>query len=321
MSQGDREGLLSIGQLSGISQISVKTLRYYDEEGILKPAHVDELSRYRYYTAEQVEQARLLQNLRFAQVPLEDLREFMRDPTYEHQAQVFDQHIERLRKEVQALNSSLRTLTRRRDYPWHPQVYEVQAQVRRSVPFIYVHERVGLGDIEDARDATFSALSAHLSAHGIRPVSPLTCFSLPDPTRRGKTPDAHRPLVFYAGVELQTPAAETARFKMGSTPAGVWYGTRHVGLYEYMGHTKAPVFQRAREDGLLLTDDPSAALHYDFIHAQVFWIGPWACTDLSRLETEVRWLLKMDTPGSLRDDAGWRRRRPGKHSGNTEAGN
>lgn len=300
MGQGDRDGLLSIGQLSGISQISVKTLRYYDEEGILKPAHVDELSRYRYYTAAQVEQARLLQNLRFAQVPLEDLREFMRDPTREHQARLFDQHIERLRREVHALNSGIRTLTRRRDHPWHAQVYQVQTHVRPSVPFMYLHDRVDLGDLEDAREAAFSELSAHLTAHGMQPTSPLTCFSLPDPARRGKPPDARRQLDLYAGIELKIPVAQTARLKMSWTPGGLWYGTQHVGLYEYMGHTKAPVFQQAREDGIPLADDPSAALHHDFIHAEVFWVGPWACTDLSRLVTEVRWLLKLETPGSLR---------------------
>ena len=299
MGQGDRDGLLSIGQLSGISQISVKTLRYYDEEGILKPAHVDELSRYRYYTAAQVEQARLLQNLRFAQVPLEDLREFMRAPTREHQARLFDQHIERLRREVHALNSGIRTLTRRRDHPWHAQVYQVQTHVRPSVPFMYLHDRVDLGELEDAREAAFSELSAHLTAHGMQPTSPLTCFSLPDPARRGKPPDARRQLDLYAGIELKIPVGQTARLKMSWTRGVV---VRHAACRVVRVHG---AYQSARVSAGAggrhsLADDPSAALHHDFIHAEVFWVGPWACTDLSRLVTEVRWLLKLETPGSLR---------------------
>ncbi|UBV45229.1 MerR family transcriptional regulator (plasmid) [Deinococcus taeanensis] len=116
MRQAGNDGRLSIGQLASISQISVKTLRYYDEEDIFKPAHIDEQSRYRYYSPAQVEQARMLQNLRFAQVPLEDLREFMRDPTPEHQTRLFNRHIERLRTEVHHLNRGIRSLARRRDY-------------------------------------------------------------------------------------------------------------------------------------------------------------------------------------------------------------
>lgn len=43
-----------IGMFSKINKVTVKTLRYYDEEGLLKPAFVDEENGYRYYTSEQL---------------------------------------------------------------------------------------------------------------------------------------------------------------------------------------------------------------------------------------------------------------------------
>lgn len=43
-----------IGLFSKINRVTVKTLRYYDEAGLLKPAHVDEENGYRYYTSEQL---------------------------------------------------------------------------------------------------------------------------------------------------------------------------------------------------------------------------------------------------------------------------
>lgn len=46
----DSEDLLSIGQVSEICRISVKTLRYYDKIGLLKPVYIDSASRYRYYS-------------------------------------------------------------------------------------------------------------------------------------------------------------------------------------------------------------------------------------------------------------------------------
>jgi DNA-binding transcriptional MerR regulator len=48
--------MLKIGDFSKISRISVKTLRYYDEIGLLKPAHIDPNTGYRYYTYEQLPQ-------------------------------------------------------------------------------------------------------------------------------------------------------------------------------------------------------------------------------------------------------------------------
>ena len=46
--------MIRIGQFSRISQVSIKTLRFYDEQGLLPPAQVDDFTGYRYYTFEQL---------------------------------------------------------------------------------------------------------------------------------------------------------------------------------------------------------------------------------------------------------------------------
>jgi DNA-binding transcriptional MerR regulator len=46
--------MIKIGTFSRISQVSVKTLRYYDEIGLLKPVEVDRFTGYRYYSFEQL---------------------------------------------------------------------------------------------------------------------------------------------------------------------------------------------------------------------------------------------------------------------------
>jgi DNA-binding transcriptional MerR regulator len=46
--------VFKIGEFSVLTQVSIKTLRYYDEVGLLKPAHVGMDSGYRYYSAAQV---------------------------------------------------------------------------------------------------------------------------------------------------------------------------------------------------------------------------------------------------------------------------
>lgn len=43
-----------IGMFSKLGRVTIKTLRHYDEVGLLTPAHVDEENGYRYYTTNQL---------------------------------------------------------------------------------------------------------------------------------------------------------------------------------------------------------------------------------------------------------------------------
>jgi DNA-binding transcriptional MerR regulator len=46
--------MFKIGDFSKLSQVSVKTLRYYDEIGLLRPGEIDRFTGYRYYAAGQL---------------------------------------------------------------------------------------------------------------------------------------------------------------------------------------------------------------------------------------------------------------------------
>ncbi|MFG2120691.1 MerR family transcriptional regulator [Streptomyces sp. NPDC048710] len=69
------EELLTIGAFAARARLSAKALRLYDRLGLLAPAHVDEVSGYRYYRADQVERARLVALLRQLDMPLARIAE------------------------------------------------------------------------------------------------------------------------------------------------------------------------------------------------------------------------------------------------------
>jgi effector-binding domain-containing protein len=46
--------MLKIGDFSSLAQVSIKTLRYYDDRGLLSPAYIDPETSYRYYSASQL---------------------------------------------------------------------------------------------------------------------------------------------------------------------------------------------------------------------------------------------------------------------------
>jgi len=62
-----------IGEFSKISGLSVKTLRFYHERGLLVPAHVGSDSGYRYYDLRDVERARVIVALRSLDFPLTEV--------------------------------------------------------------------------------------------------------------------------------------------------------------------------------------------------------------------------------------------------------
>ncbi|MGY1498629.1 MerR family transcriptional regulator [Streptomyces sp. QTS52] len=66
----ENDDLLTIGAFAARARLSPKALRLYDRLGLLAPAHVDEVSGYRYYRTDQTERARLVALLRQLDMPL-----------------------------------------------------------------------------------------------------------------------------------------------------------------------------------------------------------------------------------------------------------
>src|SRR5919206_3257365 len=67
------EELLSIGEFAASTGISVRSLRHYDEIGLLPPAAVDDWTGYRRYRVDQVRRGRAIKRLRDLDVPLDEV--------------------------------------------------------------------------------------------------------------------------------------------------------------------------------------------------------------------------------------------------------
>ncbi|MBR3897896.1 MAG: MerR family transcriptional regulator [Bacilli bacterium] len=66
-------GIYRIGEFSKKTGFSVKTLRYYDEIGLLKPSIVDKFTNYRYYTDDDKESAEVIKFLKSVDFSLEEI--------------------------------------------------------------------------------------------------------------------------------------------------------------------------------------------------------------------------------------------------------
>ena len=74
---GRKAAVFSIGEFSKVTGLTVKTLRFYHEQGILIPSHVDEQTGYRYYNESKIETARVISSLRTLEFTVSDISEIL----------------------------------------------------------------------------------------------------------------------------------------------------------------------------------------------------------------------------------------------------
>lgn len=75
------DDLMPIGEFSERSGLSPKRLRSYASGGLLVPAAVDSASGYRYYSPGQLREAKLIDTLRGAGMPLSEIASLLRHPS------------------------------------------------------------------------------------------------------------------------------------------------------------------------------------------------------------------------------------------------
>lgn len=69
---------ITTGQMAKLNGVGVKTLRLYQERGILEPAYLDKKTGYRYYTMEQCQTLELIQQLKSIGFTLGEIADVMR---------------------------------------------------------------------------------------------------------------------------------------------------------------------------------------------------------------------------------------------------
>lgn len=72
----------TVKEISKITGISIRTLRYYDEIGLLKPARVTEAG-YRLYDDRELEKLQEILFYKELEIPLSEIKKIMENPEYD----------------------------------------------------------------------------------------------------------------------------------------------------------------------------------------------------------------------------------------------
>jgi len=105
-------GLLTIGDFSRMTFLTVKALRHYHDVGLLEPARTDPHTGYRYYRVDQVGQARLIRRLRDLDLPVDDVRTVLTAPDEATRNAVMVEHLDRMSQQLEQVQDTVESLRR-----------------------------------------------------------------------------------------------------------------------------------------------------------------------------------------------------------------
>lgn len=153
-----------------MTHLTVKTLRYYHDVGLLAPATIDNMTGYRYYAKSQVPIAQVIRRFRALGMPVEEIRAVLAtaDPTA--RSKQIAAHLDRLERqleETQAAVASLRALLERPDVP-----IAVEQRAVGSASTLAISGRVHVKDVTAWMAASYTELYDALRRHGLKAAGP-----------------------------------------------------------------------------------------------------------------------------------------------------
>lgn len=117
--------LFTIGEFSRVTGLTVKTLRFYHEQGLLSPTAIDQATGYRYYDETKIEAARIITELRRLDFSLAEIGEILKSCTDD--ADLLDS-LKRQRQSIEARMRHDREVSRRLD-----QLILLEREVREAM--------------------------------------------------------------------------------------------------------------------------------------------------------------------------------------------
>ena len=169
--------MLTIGGFAQIGQVSARTLRHYDDLGLLRPERVDASSGYRYYDVSQLARLHRLLALRDLGFSLEQIRDMLEDELSTEAlrgmlrlrraqvAQVVGEEQARLRR----IEARLRSLERRDQMTLVQDVVVKKTQPLRVVEASGIAPGFGTENLQPVFSELYPRVIAHLQRAGVEP--------------------------------------------------------------------------------------------------------------------------------------------------------
>jgi len=161
---------LTIGDFSLMTHLSIKTLRYYHQVGLLEPAEVDADTGYRYYRVEQIPTAQFIQRFRDLNMPVDEVKAVLAAPDLDTRNALITAHLSRLEGELEQTRQAVMSLRNLLEPALAP--ISVEHRTIPATQAVGIHEVVDLSDLLFWYHGALGELYATVAVQGLQPSGP-----------------------------------------------------------------------------------------------------------------------------------------------------
>ena len=233
--------MFGIGEFSKVTGLTIKTLRFYHDQGILEPSYVDSGSGYRYYDESKVETARVIAALRDLEFPIAKIKEIVAE--HEDDADIL-QRLQARKAKIQKRMLDERQIVRKLDEiihhaqevktkmstsPHNVQRKEIEPQLIAAQRMVGRYSDCGKGFSKIARKFGRHLCGKSMMLHHDNEYREDDAnFEVAMPIRKGKSTD---------DIEVR------------ELPGGECLSLMHLGPYEELGRSYETIIKYAKENG------------------------------------------------------------------------
>lgn len=237
--------MLKIGEFSKLSMLTVKTLRFYEKEGLLIPANVDEWTGYRFYETDQLETAAIIKALRQLDFTVEEIRTYLNGAPLKAALEKKAAELRKKQTDIQIQLSIINYLSEDKDMKYQAVMKEIPETI------VYSEER----RLKDYSEVTSLVLSSATECLRLNPdiecAKPDYCFCeyLDGEHKETDILARYSQAVVKAGVGND-------RIQFRTLPATKAICIYHKGAYDRLGEAYAYIIKYARENGYQISGYP-----------------------------------------------------------------
>ncbi len=263
-----------IGLFSQITKVTVKTLRYYDDIGLLRPAYINKENGYRFYTSEQLMQLHQIISLKQIGFSIDSILSVINNPG--NTDEILEKRKNETLSEINAAKERLSRINHFINERKEGQYMNYQAVIKELPECIVYSKRMVIPNY----DAYFQIIPA-LGEEVAKANPTLTCASPPYCFviyHDGEYKETNIDVEYCEAVNDYGVEINGVVFK--KMPSLTAVSVLHKGAYKDLGKAYAYIFKWIEDNGYTITDK----------HRESYIDGIW------NKENESDWLTEIQVP-------------------------
>ena len=242
---------LKIGEFSRLMQVTVKTLRHYEQKGLLLPDEVDEWTGYRYYSIDQMQRLNTIRDLQRLGFTLDEIKELYEDDSHTPSIHQLDTKIKDTEAQLQQLIAR-----RERLLDWRNSRKEMKTMEKfsiQSLPEIIVasHREI-IPNYASLGPLCINKIAPEMQRLGCKCPPPGYCFTI-EHNKEYKPTDID--IEYCEQVEEMGTNSDIIQFKcLPAIPKALCM--KHIGPYERFYESYTEAFRYMEEQGYKIAGHP-----------------------------------------------------------------